>query len=128
MDVLKIISVAVIGAMIFLYLKSNNSELAGLTVIATGIIILLLTVSYVISAVGFFSEMATKTGIDSGVFLLIIKIVAISYLADFSSSLCDDLGVKSIGEKVNLASRIMIFVLATPIFSNLLTIISTLIV
>lgn len=125
MEILKIVFVAVVGAMLYLYLKSQNSELSGLTVVATGIIIILLSVSYVISAVAFFSEMATKTGINSEVFVLIIKIVAISYLADFSSSLCDDLGVKSLGEKVNFVSRIIIFVLSIPVFNNLLNLVSS---
>ena len=125
MEILKIVFVAVVGAMLYLYLKSQNSELSGLTVVATGIIIILLSVSYVISAMAFFSEMATKTGINSEVFVLIIKIVAISYLADFSSSLCDDLGVKSLGEKVNFVSRIIIFVLSIPVFNNLLNLVSS---
>ena len=125
MEILKIVFVAFVGAMLYLYLKSQNSELSGLTVVATGIIIILLSVSYVISAMAFFSEMATKTGINSEVFVLIIKIVAISYLADFSSSLCDDLGVKSLGEKVNFVSRIIIFVLSIPVFNNLLNLVSS---
>ena len=128
MDIVKIVCVAIAGAIIFLYLKSNGSELSSLVAIATGIIVLLLTVSYIVSALSFFRDMALKTGVDSSVFVLIIKIVAISYVADFSSSLCEDMGIKSLGEKVNFASRIIIFVMATPIFSNLINIISTLLI
>ena len=128
MEILKIACIAVIGAIIFVYLKSNGSELAGLTALATGIVLLLMTISYLITALGFFSEMASKTGISSNLFLLVVKITAISYLADFSSALCEDLGVKSLGNKVNFASKIMIFTLSTPVILNLFDVISSLLI
>ena len=127
MEILKIVTIGVVGAIIFIYLKSNNSELSGISAVATGILIIILTVSYIVDAVSFFSKMASITGVSSEVFTLIVKIIAISYLADFSSSLCEDMGAKSIGEKVNFASRLIIFVLSVPIISNLFSIVSSLI-
>lgn len=128
MEILKIICIAVVGALVFVYLKTNGSELSGLCAVSTGILLLITTINYVITAVSFFSEMASKTGISSEVFLLVIKITAISYLADFSSSLCEDLGVKSIGNKVNFASKIIIFTMSTPIILTLFEVVSNLIV
>lgn len=127
MEILKIIFVSIIGIIIFVYLKSNNSELSGLSAVACGLLILLLTVDYVIETVEFFKNMANLTGIDGSVFKLIIKIVAISYLTDFANSLCLDLGSSSIGEKVSFAGKIIMFTLAIPIFMNLFEIISSLI-
>ena len=127
MEIVKIIFVAIIGVIIFAYLKSNNSELAGLSAIACGILILLLTVDYVVQAVDFFKGLSIRTGIDSAVFKLIVKMIAISYLSDFAYSLCLDLGSNSIGEKVSFASRIIIFSLSIPILINLFELISSLI-
>ena len=125
MEIIKIACIAVVGAIVYIYLKSNGSEIAGIFALGVGVIILLMTISYIITAVGFFSEMASKTGISSNLFLLVIKITAISYLADFSSALCDDLGVKSLGSKVNFASKIMMFTLSTPVIINLFDVISS---
>lgn len=127
MEILKIASVGVVGALIFIYLKSNSSELSGLCAVATGILLILMTIDYIVMAVEFFKTMSDRTGISSGVFKIIIKIVAISYLADFSSSLCSDLGVGSLGVKVSFASKIIIFVLSFPIIMNLFDIITSLI-
>ena len=109
MEILKIISVAIIGAIFFIYLKSVNSELSGLLCLGTGIIILILTFSYVIEVVDFFKGFVDSLGISSNILVLIIKITVIAYLVEFSSSLCEDLGVKSIGNKVEFAGRIIIF-------------------
>lgn len=128
MDILKIILIAIVGSLIFVYLKFNNSELAGLSALATGIIILILTINYIISILGFFNKMADGVGVSSELFIIVVKIIAISYLSDFCSSLCSDLGVNSIGEKVNFASKIMIFVLSMPVITNLFNTLSMLIV
>ncbi|MBO7214730.1 MAG: hypothetical protein J6V66_04450 [Clostridia bacterium] len=128
MDVIKIAIVGVVGALIFIYLKTNSSELSGLTAVATGILMLIMTIDYIFIAVDFFKNMATTSGIDSEVFKIIVKIIAISYLADFSSAICADLGVSSLAEKVNFASRIIIFVCAFPVITNLYQVVSSIIV
>ena len=125
MELIKIALIAVVGALLFIYLKSNSSDLAGLVVVATGIFILLLTVDYVIETVTFFKKMGQNIGIDSSFLKIIVKIVAVSYLADFSSSLCADLGSTNLGEKVSFAGRIIIFVLSFPIFINLFNVITS---
>ena len=124
MEIVKIALIAVVGALLFIYLKTNSSDLAGLVVVATGILILILTVDYVVQTVAFFKSMSETTGVDASSFKIIVKIVAISYLADFSSSLCADLGSTNLGEKVNFAGRVIIFVLSFPIIFNLFSIIT----
>ena len=127
MEILKIVCMGVIGALVYVYLKANGSELAGLSAIATGILLLICTISYLVSAVGIFSEIAKNSGISSELFVLVVKITAISYLADFTTSLCEDFGVKSIGDKVSFASKIIIFTLSAPVIYNLYSVISGLI-
>ncbi len=128
MEILKIISVAIIGAVFFVYLKSVNSELSGLIVIGTSIIILLISISYVFDAVSFFKNFVNTLGISQSVLMLVIKITVIAYLIEFSSSLCEDLGVKSIGNKVEFSGRIIIFVISIPIFVSLIETLTNLVV
>ena len=110
MEIIKIIFIGIVGTLVFVYLKNNGSELSGLCAIATSILIIILTVGYIIDAVSIFSAISERTGISSDLFVLIIKIISISYLSDFTYSFCEDAGVKSIGDKVNFACKIIIFV------------------
>ena len=128
MEILKILCIGVVGALVYVYLKSNGSELAGLSVIATGILLIISTLSYLLTAVEIFSKIANDSGVSSETFVLVVKITAISYLADFVTSLCEDLGVKSIGDKVAFAYKLIIFTLSAPVIFNLLNVISELIV
>ena len=120
MEIIKIILVGIIGALSFVYLKSVNSELCGLLALGTSIIIVVMVLSYLVGAVDFFKEFALKTQIDSSLLVLIVKITAIAYLVEFTYNLCEDLGVKSIGSKVEFAGRMVMFVMSIPVFKNLI--------
>ena len=126
MEIIKIVLVAVIGAVTFVYLKSINSELSNLLLVGVGIIILLLTVSYVFTATEFFKNLINDSGVNSNVLTLVFKITAISYLIEFSTSLCEDFGVKSIANKLEFSGKIIIFVLSIPVFKTLIETINTL--
>lgn len=128
MEILKIVLIGIIGAVSFVYLKSTNQELCGLLSLGTGILILLMTLSYVLSAVNFFKDLALSTGISNEILTIILKITAISYLISFSQTLCEDMGVSSIGSKIEFAGRVIIFVMAIPIYSNLFNILSNFII
>ena len=64
MEIIKIISVGIIGALTFVYLKSVNSELSGLLCLGTSIIIVIMILSYLVDAVEFFKDFAIKTKIS----------------------------------------------------------------
>ena len=71
--------------------------------------------------------MSEKTGLDSSLFIIIVKIIVISYLVDFSVNLCEDMGVKSIGDKITLGGKVMIFSISIPIFNTLIESITSII-
>ena len=127
MEIVKIVCVGLVGAIIYCYLKGVNSELSTLSVIATGLVIILLSLNYVVTAFQFFTEISQKTGIDTSLFIIIVKIIIISYIVDFSVNLCEDLGVKSIGDKITLGGKVMIFSISIPIFSTLIETITSII-
>lgn len=116
----KIIAVGLISALIIICLKSANSELAAPVSIASGLLILLMTVSYVKEFVSFFKDMANVAGLDDGIYKIVLKVLAISYLSEFASGAVDDLGQKNLSEKIQFASKTIMIVLAMPLLKNLI--------
>ena len=57
---------------------------------------------------------------------MILKGLAVAYITDFTAQLCRDAGEASIGSKVELAGKIIIFYLAMPILTAILELIKTL--
>lgn len=119
MDIFKVIGIGIIGAIIAIMLKSVKSELSVMAVVATGIIIVILVLSSLQEVIIAFNKIVDKTGLDSSIFSLLLKIVGVGYIAEFSSSMCSDMGADSIGKKILFASKISIFLLALPIVTKL---------
>lgn len=116
----KIIAIGLISALIIICLKSANSELAAPVSIASGLLILLMTVSYVKEFVSFFKDMANVVGMDDGIYKIVLKVLAISYLSEFASGAVEDLGQKNLSEKIQFASKTIMIVLAMPLLKNLI--------
>lgn len=116
----KIIAVGLISALVIICLKSANSELAAPVSIASGLLILLMTVSYVKEFVSFFGDMANVAGLDDGIYKIVLKVLAISYLSEFASGAVEDLGQKNLSEKIQFASKTIMIVLAMPLLKNLI--------
>lgn len=116
----KIIAVGLISALIIICLKSANSELAAPVSIASGLLILLMTVSYVKEFVSFFKDMANVARLDDGIYKIVLKVLAISYLSEFASGAVEDLGQKNLSEKIQFASKTIMIVLAMPLLKNLI--------
>ncbi|MBE5742222.1 MAG: hypothetical protein E7360_02740 [Clostridiales bacterium] len=121
MEIFKIVAVGVVSAVLIVYLKHLNSELTMPLTVCCGILILLMTVSYVEEFLSVFSNIASISGIDGSVLKIILKIIALSYLIEFSTTLIEDFGLKSIADKVVFGGKILILILSAPIIENLIT-------
>ena len=116
----KIVAVGIVSALIIICLKNANSELAAPVSIASGLLVLLMTVSYVKDFVLFFGDIANVAGIDDGVYKIVLKVLAISYLSEFASGAVEDLGQKNLSEKIQFAGKAIMIVLAVPLLKNLI--------
>lgn len=127
MEIYKIIAVGLICSLIIVYLRNTESNLVLPLTVCSGVILLTMTANYIAEFLQVFKSLTSNSYIDGSVFKLAIKILAISYLVEFSASTIEDFGLKSIADKVVFAGKIVILTLSTPIIETLLsTIISLL--
>ena len=70
---------------------------------------------------------AKNSGISSELFTIIIKSVGISYMTVFTSDLCKDFGQNSLCSKVEMAGKISVIIIASPLIIKIIEITSELI-
>lgn len=121
MEIIKILTIGIICAFIIVYLKSINSELAMPACVCAGILLLSLTISYLVDFVSIFKNLSQSANLDDGVLKIVFKILAISYLVEFSATMIEDFGLKSIADKVVFAGKIIILTMSAPIIENLIS-------
>ena len=127
MELWKFLGVALVSAVLIVYLKNTKSDLAMAASVAAGVILLLLALSAVRDIVSSLNSLAVLANIDSTMCIIIIKITGISYLIEFAATTIEDFGSKSIADKVLFGGKILILSMSRPIIKSLVTLIGTIV-
>ena len=120
----KVVVLTIIFAVIILYLRSINGELAMLTGICAGMIILFYAFSYLSEVFSVIDRMIELTGIDRDMYKIIFKITSIGYLVEFGADTVSDFGLKSLADKLVFVGKIMIFSISLPIIYAIINLLS----
>jgi len=116
----KVVAFVLAALFIYLVFKDRRSDVAVLIIMAAGVLVFIFCLSELGQILNFLKNMSEKAGIDMIYLGIILKILAISYLASFTSEICKDAGAGSLASKVEFAGKIFILVLAIPILMAVL--------
>ena len=77
MEIFKVVGIGLIGAIMTLFLKNSKSDFTMLTVLATGIVLLIIIINSLRDVIEAFNEIVSKSGVNDKLFSGILKIVGI---------------------------------------------------
>ena len=121
MEYMKIVALALCGAVCALVLRRLRPEASSVLVIAAGVLALLLALPSLSELLGGLSALEESGGV-SGIYMTqLMKVAGISLLMDFAAQTCRDAGEESLAMKTELAGRIMLLSLALPFMQSLLS-------
>lgn len=112
---IKIVACAIVCVFILTYLKTINSEFFSVAVLGAGVIITALGIDYLTETVEFIQKLIDSSGINAKYFSVILKITGIAYVVEFGAGIIEDLGLKSISDKLVFVGKTAIFVASMPI-------------
>ncbi len=111
----KLVLIVLICGFLCVYLKEINSNLFTLALLSSGLIVLLFSFSYLGKFFDVINELIELSKIDKDLFKIIIKITSIGYLVEFCAGTIEDMGLKSLSDKLVFAGKIVIILTAMPI-------------
>lgn len=120
MEIVKFALLALVFAVVTVTLNSFNKEFALYSLIAGGVILTFAAVELIGGALGIFSNLLSGLPVPEDALKIIIKVVAICYVAEFSTGLLIDFGMKSLADKLSLITKIIILVTAYPLVARFL--------
>lgn len=130
MELLKIIAfglTATVLIQVVSYYGGYSKTYADLLRMVTVFIMMIFIITQLGSVYHVVKELAGKLKMEDTYLNIVLKVVGIAYLAEFGSQLCEDAGEKAIGNKIQWAGKVMIFVVATPVILALMNMIADLI-
>lgn len=124
MDILQVIGIGFIAVLLICVLKPVKPEIA-VSISIIGVVILFLFISSnVVEVFDVIYELADKSAVNITYINLVVKIIGITYIFQFASSLCKDAGESAISQAVDMCGKVVISIMAIPIFTELFRTIS----
>ena len=117
---IKIAAIGVGAAILAAWIKTVKAEYALWIVLAAGVFLglsAIMKLEAIVTELYFLQEYFSDYG---SYFMLLIKIIGITYLAEFSADLCKDAGASTLASQIELFGKLSILVLCMPIMTSLL--------
>ena len=124
MEIVKVILIAILISISIVLIKQLKPEFALFIIIVGSLIIMGYILNWFTPIVNALENIILSTGLNNVFINNILKIVGIGYLTEFASNICIDSGNNSIADKVQLAGKTFILISSLPILTNLIEIIS----
>ena len=122
---LKIAIIAVMAVFLALPLKNSKPEFSTIIIICGCLLILGCAVAKSSGIIDVVASVKKYMG-DEAIYLgILMKIIAITYIAEFGAAICRDSGYSAIGNQVEFFGKIMILAVSMPIITTLLETISS---
>ena len=122
MDIIRVSMLGMCGVIMGFFLKGTRAEYTAFITMGIGIMILGLAVGkleYLFQTLG---NLQKSVSVDQEYFytLIMLKMVGITYIAQFSSGICKDAGHQATAAQIELFCKLSVMVLSIPILLALL--------
>ena len=120
MDILRIAVLGIAGVLIALVLKKERGEYSAFVSMAVCICIFFYIITKVETILAFAQRMETLISVDGSYIALVVKMVGITYVAEFAMNVCKDAGYSAIGNQIEMFAKMSILVVSLPVLTAFL--------
>ena len=120
MSIIQIAGVGVIGTLLALQFKSGKSEYGIYTVIAISLVLFYGMKDRLIVIEEAMQTISSLVTINASYIQILLKLIGITYIAEFATGICRDAGYSTIGSQIEIFSKLTILALSMPILEALL--------
>lgn len=125
MDIVKVGIIGVIGVLVAIQFKSTKPEFSILIGFCVCTLIFSFTISNFHRIQSVMNEFNQILGQDMAYITIVIKIIGITYICEFSGSICRDAGYGAIGNQIEVFGKLAILISGLPIMLALIDMIQS---
>lgn len=120
MNALQIGIIGVAGSLLALQFKSGKSEYGIYISITLSILVFVGILGYLETLIETMQRIGNYIKVDSVYISTLLKMLGITYVSEFSSSICKDTGYQTIASQIEIFGKLAVFVLSMPVLLTLL--------
>ena len=126
MDVLKIAAVGVAATLLAMQMKSIRNEYAAYIAIVAGSILIYYTMNKLSVIMDTIKTLQNYISIHNVYITTLIKLIGITYIAEFCSGICKDTGHSNIASQIEVFGKLSVLAVSMPVLNSLLSMIGEL--
>lgn len=115
MDILRLVGFGLAVVFLIILVGEQNKTYAGLIRLLASAIFLLCIIPEFEKVMDMIKLLSDHIQINDTYMMIVLKVIGIAYIAEFGYQLCKDAGEEAVANKIQLAGKVMILVLASPI-------------
>lgn len=120
MDIVRIAILGIAGVLIALPFRKEKGEYSTFIAMAVCICIFVYLLTKVETILQFAERLQTMLTVDSRYIGLLVKMVGITYVAEFATNICKDAGYAAIGNQIEIFAKLSILVVSVPVLGAFL--------
>ncbi|MCI9422772.1 MAG: stage III sporulation protein AD [Dorea sp.] len=120
MDMLRIGIMGVAGTLLAIQFKSGKSEYGIYITVVLSLIIFFSVLGHIGTIVETMKGIGRFIQMDQAYIGTLIKMLGITYIAEFSSGICKDAGYQTIASQIEIFGKLAVMLLSLPILMTLL--------
>lgn len=115
MNIVQIGVLGIAGALFAIQLKQNKAEFSVLLCIGISLLIFFSIFHELDVIIETIKEVGKTIHLDNTYLVTLLKMLGVTYVAEFSSGICKDAGYQTIAAQIEIFSKLTILVLSLPI-------------
>lgn len=120
MDIVKIAILGIVGALLGIMLKGQKKEYELFVMLGVSLCIFYFIISKLQLVISVIERMQEYVKLDTSYIAILIKMIGITYVAEFSSNLCKDAGYQAVAGQIEMFGKLSILVISMPVILVLL--------
>lgn len=123
MDLIAMVGVGIVAAALTLVFKQYKPEYAMVVSLCCTVLFFGVLLAEMVPAFSLMRQTAEQAGVSASYVRILLKCLGVCYLTETGSQICREAGQLSAAFQLELCGRVMILLLALPLFERLLEIV-----
>lgn len=121
----KVAMIGVMAALLAIPLRKDKPEFGMLIIMVACLLVGAMALWKIENVIGFFKSLESYLGENSVYLKILLKMIGITYVAEFGASLCRDAGYSAVASQIEFYGKLMILAVSLPILMTLFDILSS---
>lgn len=123
MEIMKVAIIGLIGAVLASSLKNWKSDFNVYISLGAVVVLMFYVVSRLTGIVDQIRTLVEMAGTNDGDIAILLKMIGITYLVEFASAICKDLGHQALAMQIENFGKLSLLAISVPVIGRLISLI-----